>query len=641
MIVLQAAHIFKSFGSVPVLVDATLTVQANEKIGLVGPNGAGKSTLLKIITGEMEPDSGDIFKAKAITTGYLAQESGFDTGSTVYDEMLAAFGPLIKQEQELRKLEKAMGEPSVIADNKKFRQVSERYANLAEQFRNARGYSYRATIDAILQGLKFLKNDYNAPVSSLSGGQKTRLALARLLMIKPDLLILDEPTNYLDKETTAWLERHLQSYPGAVLVVSHDRYFLDNLTQVIFELVNNKVTRYNGNYTRFLQLKLLQMEQQAREYAKYQEEKARLEEFINRNIARDSTSGWAKARRKQLEKMKQVEKPSSGIRTAGISFHIRQESGKEVLTVRDLSIGYSGKPVAQNIDFAICRGERVALLGPNGTGKSTLLKTIAGRAYPISGTISEGYHIIIAYHDQEQEDLSGYNTVLDELWNRYPYMDEKNVRRVLGRFLFTGEDVYKQVQSLSGGEKARLSLAVIMCQKANFLILDEPSNHLDIYSREALEASLLKYPGTLLFVSHDRYFINKIATRIIELTSHGVTEYPGNFDYYIEKKSLNEQNKQSQTQKAQHKTGKPGKGKIHYLRAKEQEREERKRRRHVRELERMIGETEDRIALLEEELYQPGVYSDHKIYLEKSSELEKLRGNLENYLEEWVTLADD
>ncbi len=643
MILLQASHVYKSFGTEKVLEDVTLTIQDNERIGLVGANGAGKSTLLKIINGEMESDQGEIFKAKEVNIGYLSQDGGLESTRTVWDELLEALRPVVNMEEKLRELESRMGDPAVMSDPKKYRQVSEKYATMGEQFRLAGGYTYQATIHSVLQGLKFVDDDYNTIISTLSGGQKTRLALAKLLMLKPHILILDEPTNYLDMETLAWLEKYLQTYEGAVLVVSHDRYFLDNLMNVIFELEHHKIIRYNGNYTRFVKLKAERLAQQLAEYKKQQAEKSQLEEFVQKNITRDSTSGRAKARQKQLEKMQPVEAPVTNNEKVGISFDILRNSGKEVLTVEDLAVGYKNTIVSENISFLIQRNQRVALLGPNGTGKTTLLKTVAGNLLPLKGEISEGFHVSMGYHDQEQEYLSDHKTVLDELWDYYPAMDEKDVRSVLGRFLFTGEDVFKQVSTLSGGERARLALARLMCQKANFLILDEPTNHLDIYSREALEDALLEYPGTLLFVSHDRYFINKIASRVIELKSNGVTDYPGSYDYYMQKKSTVSNNHAAGDTAGKDKSPedkKPGKGKLHYLRTKEKEREEKKRRRRASELEKLIKETEHNIAVLEKELYQPDVYSDHSLYQDKSDKLEHQKNTLEEYLEEWVTLEE-
>ncbi|MCF8009883.1 MAG: ABC-F family ATP-binding cassette domain-containing protein [Clostridiales bacterium] len=638
MILLQASHICKSFAAKPILDNINLTIQENERTGLIGANGAGKSTLLKIINGDIEPESGKIYKSKEVTTGYLSQEAGIESRHTVWEELLKVFRPLIEQEKELRKLEKQMGNPAVLNDPQKYNQVSQKYAALEDQFRSAGGYSYQANIYGVLHGLKFIEDDYNREISTLSGGQKTRLALARLLMLRPDILILDEPTNYLDMESMAWLENYLQSYTGSVLVVSHDRYFLDNLTSEILELENNILRRYNGNYTKFLDLKAQWIEQQQREYEKYKAEKEQMEEFVQRNIARDSTSGRAKAKRKQLQKMEVVHPPENIKKNVGISFGIQRSSGKEVLNLEELAVGYNNKPVSENISFEIYRGDRVALLGPNGTGKTTLLKTITGELHAVKGNITQGFHVSIGYHHQEQEYLSEHKTVLDELWDHFPHMDEKDVRTVLGSFLFTGDDVYKKISNISGGERARLELAELMCKKTNFLIMDEPTNHLDVYSREALENSLLQYPGTLLFVSHDRYFLHKIATRVIELTNAGIRNYPGGYTYYLEKKQA--ETDTDKTIKKEKDEEKPGKGKLDYLRTKEKQRQERKRQRRLQELEEEIPGLEEHINTLEMELYEPEVYNDHQKYIKKSSELEKLHNQLEEHLEEWVNLEE-
>jgi ATP-binding cassette subfamily F protein 3 len=636
MIILQATHIYKSYGAAPVLKDATLTIHDRERAGLVGANGAGKSTLLRIITGEIEPDQGQVSKSKDISTGYLSQDSGLESGSTVWEEMLAAFGPLLQQEQELRELEEKMAGLLPAEDKKAYRQVSARYATLSDHFQHAGGYTYKATARSVLQGLSFVEDEHHKIVSTLSGGQKTRLALARLLMLQPDLLILDEPTNYLDIETMDWLEKYLHSYPGAILVVSHDRYFLNNLVNVVYELENSILIKYEGNYTSFLQQKSLRLEQQAREYRQYRAEKARLEDFVRRNIADKATVGRAKSRRKQLEKMQEADQPLI-MRKAKISFNIRRPSGKEVLAVRDLSIGYSGQAVARGISFDLARGGRTAILGPNGAGKTTLLKTIAGQLAPLGGEVTEGLHLYPAYHDQELQTLSGDKTVQAELWDAYPDLDEKDVRGILGRFLFPGENVMKKVSTLSGGERARLTLAKLLCAGANLLILDEPTNHLDIYSKEVLEQALLDYPGTLLLVSHDRYFLNRIATRIIELTPNRATIYEGNFDYYQEKKkppAIVEEVKPEKQPKED------GQAKFHYLQTKEREREDRRRRRRIEELEKSIQETEKLIATIEDELYQPEVYGNRRLYQEKTSQLEQLRHDLDICLEDWVALQE-
>ena len=636
MIILQAAHIYKSYGATPVIKDASVTVQDRERAGLVGANGAGKSTLLKIINGEIEPDQGQVSKSKDISTGYLSQDSGLESGNTVWEEMLDAFGPLLEQEQELRELEAKMADPLLAREKKAYRQVSERYATLSDHFQHGGGYTYKVTARSVLQGLSFVEDDHQKIVSTLSGGQKTRLALARLLMLQPDLLILDEPTNYLDIETMDWLEKYLQSYPGAILVVSHDRYFLDSVVNVIYELENSILIKYEGNYTSFLQQKALRLEQQAKEYEQYRAEKARLEDFVRRNIADKATVGRAKSRRRQLEKMQAVDQPLM-LKKAKMSFNIRRPSGKEVLATRNLAVGYNNQAVAENITFDLTRGERTAILGPNGAGKTTLIKTIAGQLSLLGGEIKEGLHLYLAYHDQELQTLNDDKTVQDELWDAYPDLDEKDVRGVLGRFLFPGENVMKKVASLSGGERARLTLAKLLCAGANLLILDEPTNHLDVYSKEVLEDALLDYPGTLLMVSHDRYFLNRIATRIIELTPDGVTIYEGNYDYYQEKKKPPPVIEETKPEKH---TKEESQARNHYLQTKEREREERRRRRRIEELEQSIQETEKHIATIEKELYQPEVYGNSELYQEKTSQLEQLRQDLDIYLEDWVTLQE-
>jgi ATP-binding cassette subfamily F protein 3 len=633
MIVLQGAHISKSFGDLQVLNDVTLTIQEGERVGLVGRNGAGKSTLLKILTGRMQPDAGEVIRPKTVTTGFLAQDGGLSSGRTVWDEMLSVFADLIEQEKQLRALEIKMGRPEIASDPGLLQQTTEEYTALRESFGRNGGYEYGAAIRGVLHGLNFGEEYYTMPVDRLSGGEKTRLALAKLLLTKPDVLILDEPTNYLDMETLGWLERYLQAYPGAILAVSHDRYFLDALATTIYELEFARLTRYSGNYSRFLVLKAEELERRARQYRKQQEEIARLQDFVRRNIARASTTGRAQSRLKLLEKIKPLENPAANDKKMAISLDANRQSGKMVLEVKDLSIGYRDKPVGQNITFSIHRGERVALLGPNGTGKTTLLKTIAGLLPPLEGTIRKGYHVSAGYYEQEQKNLVEEKQVLHELWDEYPHLDEQTVRTVLGRFLFSGEDALKNVGDLSGGERSRLALAKLICSRANFLLLDEPTNHLDILGNEALEEALLNYPGTLLFVSHDRYFINKIATRIVELTPDGVNIYYGNFDDYRSRKA-----EQAETRQLKERviTG----GKKEYLQRKEIQREERKRQRRALELERAIAAKEEEINRLERELYLPEVYNDHATYRQKSSALEQFRAELEELMAEWVELVD-
>ncbi|TYO95970.1 ABC-F family ATP-binding cassette domain-containing protein [Desulfallas thermosapovorans] len=634
MIVLQASHIHKSFGDAKILDDVTLTVKEGEKIGLVGRNGAGKTTLLKILTGQLPPDAGDIICPKTVTLGYLAQQGGLQSNRTVWEEMMSVFDHLITMEEKISKLEFAMGRPENAANPVLLKKITEEYTDMRESFARSGGYEYQAAVRGVLHGLQFGEEYYHIDVDRLSGGEKTRLALAKLLLAKPAVLILDEPTNYLDMETLGWLEKYLQTYTGAILTVSHDRYFLDTLAEAIYELEFSRLKRYNGNYSRYLVLKAGELEQQAKQYRKQQEEITRLQEFVRRNIARASTTGRAKSKQKLLEKIKPLDKPQTDNKKINISMGTTRSSGKEVLAVRELDVGYRGRAVARNITFSIHRGERVALLGPNGTGKTTLLKTVAGMLPPLSGSITKGYHVSTGYYDQEQKHLSGHKQVIEELWDEYPQYDEQTVRSILGNFLFSGEDVFKNVADLSGGEKARLALAKLMCHKANFLLLDEPTSHLDILGNEAMEEALLQYPGTLLFVSHDRYFINKIATRVIELTPDGVFNFPGNFDDYQNKKAARAKDRQQES-----KHGQASATKQDYLRRKEKQREERKAQRRTEELENLITVTETEIFSLEQELYLPEVYNDHEVYRLKNSELEKLRARLEKYMEEWVKLT--
>lgn len=638
MILLQAAHISKAFGAHRVLSDVTFTVQEGERAGIVGVNGAGKSTLLKIITGALSPDAGEIITARALSMAYLAQGGGLESGQSIWNEMLSVFAHLIELEKRLREMEKSMGDPALATDEPAYRQLLHDYDNLSAIFKNEGGFEYETNIRGVLHGLKFGDMDYATPVASLSGGQKTRLALARCLLGQPDLLILDEPTNYLDMDNLSWLEQYLQSYRGAVLVVSHDRYFLDALVKVIHELSGAGLTRYVGNYTRFVQQKAEQLEQQLKEYNRQQGEIARLEDFVRRNIAAKDTTKRAQSRLKTLDKLERLDRPDKE-RRVHVSFDIKRPSGQEVFQINELAIGYPGLILSRGLNFEIRRGERVALIGPNGIGKSTLLKTIAGLIPPLGGRIREGSHVQIGYYEQEKQGLNEEKQVLHELWDRYPQMPEVDIRTVLGRFLFRGEDVHKNVADLSGGEKSRLALAALMLQKTNFLLLDEPTNHLDLPSKEVLEEALTDYPGTILFVSHDRYFINKIAFRLLDLSSNGLTGYMGNYDDYL--------NKKAEQQLAPGKPGAAGSEcaektaeKEQYLQKKEDERQKRRRQRRVEELEQAIACLEEQISRLEEELYSPEVYQDYQACQQRQGELEQARAALQDHMEEWLTLSE-
>jgi ATP-binding cassette, subfamily F, member 3 len=640
MIILQINQISKYFGDDLILSNIKLEIQSKDRVALVGRNGAGKSTLLKIIAGHMSYDSGEIIKPKDVTIGYLAQDTGFHSNLTIWEEMMTVFTPLKQMENELRKLELQMGDPDVIADRKRYEKLLKDYDTLQEQFKNEGGYQYEADIRSVLHGLNFADYDWtNTPITSLSGGQRTRLALGKLLLTKPDLLILDEPTNHLDIETLTWLEQYLQNYPGAILVVSHDRYFLDKIVTEVYELSRTSIKKYTGNYSSYLQQKAENYERELKLYEKQQEEVAKLKDFIQRNIARASTTKRAQSRRKQLEKMQLMDKPAGDEKSASFSFEIERQSGNEVLTAEQVSIGYrEGEPIVQNIHFRITRGESIALVGPNGIGKSTLLKAIIKKLPLQSGEFRYGSNVKIGYYDQEQANLSSNKRVLDELWDEYPLKSEKEIRTVLGNFLFSGDEVLKPVSALSGGEKARLALAKLMMEKANFLILDEPTNHLDLDSKEVLENALIDYPGTILFVSHDRYFINRIATKVYELSTDGITEYLGDYDYYVAKKAemlelerlASEENKIEKTHTAT--------AKLSYEQEKEAKKLERQRKRRIEEIETEIAKMEDLIAQKEELLCDPEIYQDHEKVQQLTSEVETMKERLETLMEEWESL---
>jgi ATP-binding cassette, subfamily F, member 3 len=647
MILLQAVNIGKSFSATPVLSGINMVLQNGERVGLVGVNGAGKSTLLKIITGQILPDEGEIQKAKETTLGYLAQDSGLDTDRSIWEEMMTVFEHFKEKEAELRALEQQMGDPEVIANETLHERLMNNYSHLVDNFRTSGGYQYEATTRSVLHGMRFFPADYDIPINQLSGGQKTRLALARLLLMQPDILILDEPTNYLDIETLGWLEKYLQSYPGALLVVSHDRFFLDALVNIVYEIERTKITRYAGNYSNYLLQKGERLQQQLRQFEKQQSEISKLEEFIQRNIARASTTKRAQSRRKMLDKMDVMDRPPGELKKAQFHFDITRVSGNQVLTLQDVAVGYENKPLARDLTFQLTRGERVALLGPNGLGKSTLLKTVVKQIQALGGSIQYGSNVTVGFYDQEQENLSGNKQVLHELWDEYPTMQEKDVRTVLGSFLFSGDDVTKKISELSGGERARVSLAKLMLQKANLLILDEPTNHLDLFSKEILEEALEDYPGTILFVSHDRYFLNKIATRIIEMTPNGVISYLGNYDYYTAKKEelqeLNSPVLAPLTQmKEKEQVADPGlSNKDKFRQDKEAKKAERQKQRRIEELEKQIEQFETGIAVLEAELCKPEVFQNHEQALVLNEKLEETKAALDTCLEEWTDLQED
>ncbi|MBU8715647.1 ABC-F family ATP-binding cassette domain-containing protein [Brevibacillus parabrevis] len=644
MILLQAEHIEKTYGIETILQDISLQIQTGERVGLVGVNGAGKSTLMKILAGELSYDSGLVRIPKDVTVGYLAQNGGLESERCIWDELLSVFDHLRAEEKELRELEAKMGDPAVLADEKRYQQILENYSLRSEAFKEKGGYSYEGAIRGVLHGLRFADMDYQTPIKTLSGGQKTRLALAKLLLQSPTILLLDEPTNYLDIETLTWLETYLQNYQGAILVVSHDRYFLDKLVTVVYEIERTRATRYVGNYSRFLDEKAARLEQDLKRFEKQQEEIAKLEDFIARNIARATTTKRAQSRRKTLEKMDRLDKPIMNNKSVNFSFEVAKMSGTIVMKASNLSVGYPDAVLSRGLTFEIEREERVALVGPNGIGKSTLLKTIVGQLQALAGDVHFGSNVTIGYYDQEHRNLNERNTVLGEIWDEYPNMLEKDVRTLLGNFLFSGDDVQKKISDLSGGERARVSLAKLMLKQANFLIFDEPTNHLDIFSKEVLENALYDYPGTILFVSHDRYFLNKIASRVLELTGNGVTSYLGNYDYYVEKKQELEElaaEQAAQPAKKQGTTTAAQAEKSSYELDKEAKRRERQRQRRLEEIEATIQKREADIVKWEEELCLPEIYSDHMQAKERNDLIQAAKQELEHLYDEWSSLSEE
>jgi ATP-binding cassette subfamily F protein 3 len=647
-LLLQASGIHKYYGATPVLTGVSLMVNERDRIGLVGVNGAGKSTLLRILAGELEADSGSVFRDKQLKIGYLAQNGGLAGRRTIWEEMTDAFGPLLEQENELKKLEARIGDPAEQADEIRYAQLLAQYADLTERFREAGGFEMKNRIRSVLHGMGFGSFSPDTEVESLSGGQRTRLALARLLLMQPDLLLLDEPTNHLDIDTLGWLEQYLRNYSGAMIIVSHDRYFLDAIVTSIVEIERHAATRYTGNYTRYMELKAAAFEQKMKQYEQQQKEIARMEEFIQRNLARASTTGRAQSRRHALERMEKLEKPGT-LRQASFSFTTERRSGKEVLQVYDASAAPAPDmdPLFRNFSLEVKRGERIALIGPNGVGKTTLLRALVGALPLRTGSIRWGSGVSIGYYDQQQSELNPANTVLEELWSAYPHIPEAEIRTVLGNFLFSGEDVRKTIRSLSGGEKARVALSKLMLKHANVLILDEPTNHLDLLSREVLEAALEEYDGTLLFVSHDRYFLNRLADRIVELQPEGAVQYLGNYDDMLRKKREmaewelpgGEQRGRAMRQNAPETSAGPKASS--YEAEKQAKREQRARARKIEQAEAEIARLEARIAALEEEMASPEVSMDYVKLREKQTQIDELRPKLEEAYAAWESLMED
>ncbi|WP_050613790.1 ABC-F family ATP-binding cassette domain-containing protein [Bacillus testis] len=640
MIVLQVNKLSKYFGAEKVLSNIKLEVQKRDRVGLVGRNGAGKSTLLKIIAGQLSYDEGEIIKPKDLTFGYLAQNTGLESDKSIWDEMLTVFTPVIELEKQLRSLEEKMTQPEIYNDEALYQQILKEYDDKQIAFKERGGYQYESDIRSVLHGLQFQQFDYETPVASLSGGQRTRLALGKLLLSQPDLLILDEPTNHLDIETLTWLEQYLQGYNGAVLIVSHDRYFMDKVVSVIYEISRTTSKKYHGNYSYYLEQKAADYERDMKQYEKQQDEIAKLQDFIQKNIARATTTKRAQSRRKQLERMDVMDKPLGDEKSASFTFRMNKQSGNIVATISDVSIGYEGAPISEHINMSVTKGESIALVGPNGVGKTTLLKSVLGKLPLLKGHVDFGSNVTIGYYDQEQANLSSNKRVLNELWDEYPTTNEKDIRTVLGNFLFSGDDVLKSVSALSGGEKARLALSKLMMQGSNFLILDEPTNHLDLDSKIVLENALVEFPGTILFVSHDRYFINRIASKVIELSTDGSQEFLGDYDYYVEKKA--EQEEHERFEQAQSTSAAPQvEEKATYQQDKETKKRQRQIKRRLEEIETRMEELDALVSKQNELLCDPDIYQDHQRVLEINEVIDGANVELERLMEEWSELEEE
>ena len=632
MIILQGNKLERSFSGDVLFDNINLQVDEHDRIALVGPNGAGKSTLLKILVGEETATSGEVTLKRDVTLSYLAQNSRFKSDNTIYDEMLRVFDDLRATERHLRSMGGQMAE--LVGDD--FDKLMVDYDRLSESFRQQGGFTYESDIKAILNGFKFDESMWQTKIAELSGGQNTRLALAKMLLEKPELLVLDEPTNHLDIETISWLENYLVNYQGALIIVSHDRYFLDKVATVTLDLTPHSLDRYVGNYSKFMDLKAEKIAMKEKNYEKQQKEIVKLEDFVQRNIVRASTTKRAQARRKQLEKMERLDKPDASKKSANMTFHVDKASGNEVLKVTNAAIGYDDKILAQPIDLDVRKMDALAIVGPNGIGKSTLLKSIMGQIPFIHGSSVYGSNVQVGYYDQTQSNLTASNTVLEELWSAFPRTAEVDIRNRLGAFLFSGDDVKKSVAMLSGGERARLLLAKLSMENNNFLILDEPTNHLDIDSKEVLETALIDFDGTLLFVSHDRYFINRVATKVLEISQNGFTLYLGDYDYYLEKKAEREV-KTEFLQPMQ--SGCPSSSlaaATNYQAQKANQKEERKLKRRIAEIEERLETIEARETEINEAMLTT---NDFTQLADLQKELESVQTEQLELLEEWEELS--
>lgn len=634
MIILSCKNVCKSYGIDVILKDITFNINEGDKVGLIGANGAGKSTLFKILTGELQQDSGEVYIDKSKTVGYLSQHLSLDGTNSIYEEALTVFQPLIDLENKIKNLELKMSEPYDASREDYHNKIIKDYTLACDLFEKRGGYTYKGEVHRVLTGLGFTDEDFSKEIGILSGGQKTRVALCKLLLTKSDLILLDEPTNHLDLKAIEWLEEYLKSYKGTVVVISHDRFFLDSVTNATFEIARGKVSCYNASYTKFLELRKKDYEAQLKAYNLQQAEIKRQEEIIARyrSFNREKSIRAAESREKALAKIERLEAPASEDRAARISFEALIKSGNDVLHAENLSKSYGDKVLFRNAFFDVKRGDKTALIGDNGRGKTTLFKIILEQVKSDSGFVHIGKNVHPGYYDQEQSDLCEEKTVLDEVWDSFPEMTTTELRNALAAFLFTGDDVFKVISTLSGGEKCRINLLKLMLAKNNLLLLDEPTNHLDIMSREALEDALLEYDGTLMVISHDRYFLNKVINKIYELNEDGIKEYLGNYNYYVEKKkSTNPSTAFEPIDTGLTKT----KVQEEKKKKREQEKAEKEKAKRAKTLEKLIADKEEEVTELNNQLCLEEVYSNPERSQEVHRKITELETEIETLYEEW------
>ena len=641
--ILSCSNISKAFGTDSILEHVSFHIEEREKAAIVGINGAGKSTLFKIIVGELAADEGNVIVSKGKTLGYLAQHQDIKSDSTIYDELMEVKRPILEMEQQIRALEQQMK----TADPDTLEGLLETYSRLNHEFERINGYAWQSEITGVLKGLGFTEAEFQKPVRELSGGQKTRVSLGRLLLSKPDIILLDEPTNHLDMESIAWLEGYLMNYAGTVVIVAHDRYFLDRVVTKIVELDQGKATTFLGNYSAYSEKKAMLRAGILKAWMNQQQEIKHQEEVITklRSFNREKSIKRAESREKLLSKIEVLEKPTEVNDTMNITLEPCIISGNDVLTVRGLTKGFGGHPLFTEVDFEIKRGERIAIIGNNGTGKTTILKMINGLIPQDEGEIHLGSKVHIGYYDQEHQVLHMEKTLFEELQDTYPDMNNTQIRNVLAAFLFTGDDVFKLIRDLSGGERGRVSLAKLMLSEANFLILDEPTNHLDITSKEILENALNHYTGTVLYVSHDRYFINKTATRILDLTMGRLINYIGNYDYYLEKKDTMEQLYTAPASSSPNTTSSPVQeenpsGRVDWKQQKEEQARQRKRQNELKKVEEEIHSLETRDQEIDALLCKEEIFSDVTKLMELNQEKAAIASELETLYEQWEALAE-